>query len=45
VKRKIRILVGIAAVLLLALVMWFVSRPAEVQKDPVMQEMVRPMGR
>jgi hypothetical protein len=43
--RTIRIVVGIVLVLSFALVFWFVSRPAEVQKDPAMQEITRPMGR
>jgi len=45
VSRTVRILIGIALVLSFALVFWFVSRPAEVQKDPAMQEIIRPMGR
>lgn len=43
--RTIRIVVGIVLALSFALVFWFVSRPAEVQKDPAMQEITRPMGR
>jgi hypothetical protein len=43
--RAIRILVGIVMVLFLALVLWFAGRSTETQKNPVMQEIIRPVGR
>jgi|GEM_PF-2785013 hypothetical protein len=45
VSRTVRILIGILLALSFALVIWFGSRPTEVQKDPVAQDVLRPMGR
>ncbi len=44
VKRIVRILIGVVLALSFALVLWFATRPSEVQKDPAMQEIIRPLG-
>jgi len=45
VSRIVRILIGVVLALSFALVIWFATRPSEVQKDPAMQEIIRPLGR
>ena len=45
VSRTVRILIGVVLALSLALVLWLAARPSEVQQDPAMQEIIRPMGR